>query len=147
MFLGRIWDPQKPCVLSYALDLSQPIITQPFFTKSSLDLSVVNVISLHRVGYSKCVYKLMDLNSSSLQNTLMVVNATIDLSSTLYGNDLCSQVYVSLFSGSGQLNNDTVVGTVNIVNVNSSTNVNTFTLSQLLGDSDGFNGSNVSSNL
>ena len=77
-----------------------------------------------------------------------MVNATIDLGSSVMGNDQCSQVYVALFNGAGTLTNVTIVGTINLINVAQSTNINTFLLSKIVGDADGFTAnSNVSSNL
>ena len=105
------------------------------------------MLSLPREGVLECDYGLVRLEpSGSISNGLFIINVTIDAGSSVVGNDYCSTMTVSLFSGAGSLSNISIIGFVNIINLAQSTNINILQLA-VIGDVDGLTVTNFSSNL
>ena len=103
---SRTWACKGRCTLNSSVDLSR---LPSASIKSSLDLSVVNVFSLSES--EECRFGVISTSLKTvLENALIVVNASLDLSESR-----CTAVYVSVFDlAGGVFKNVSVAGEIHI---------------------------------
>ncbi|CAL6060073.1 Growth_factor receptor cysteine-rich domain superfamily [Hexamita inflata] len=139
MTSGRIWSPSSPCFIEGEIDFSHWTNSGQDIngTNSDVDMSIVNVIKLQEyVKVQDSIYTFINmlaiiLDEGSISNVLIYVNVSIDC--TQYSNKT-KQLLVSIFdSVKGNLNNVTIVGKINLVNLNMN-QYQTIQISQLLGN-------------
>ncbi|CAL6027232.1 Hypothetical_protein [Hexamita inflata] len=136
MTQGRLWKPTSSCFISEQLDFSHWSNDGMDIngTTSDIDMSVVNAVQLYKYNMSNdseyfTLYSLaVIMESASIQNLLIVVNASIDCSQT--SRNLLVTVFDSVF---GSLANVTVVGQIHLRNLDPEQFQN-ITLSTLLGN-------------
>ncbi|CAL6060011.1 Hypothetical_protein [Hexamita inflata] len=136
MTQGRLWKPTSSCFISEQLDFSHWSNDGMDIngTTSDIDMSVVNAVQLYKYDMSDgsenfTLYSLaVIMESASIQNLLIVVNASIDCSQT--SRNLLVTVFDSVF---GSLANVTVVGQIHLRNLDPEQFQN-ITLSTLLGN-------------
>ncbi|CAL6072984.1 Hypothetical_protein [Hexamita inflata] len=139
MTSGRIWSPSSPCFIENEIDFSHWTNEGQNIngTNADVDMSIINVIKLQEyIKVQDSIYTFINmlaiiLDEGSIANVLIYVNVSIDC--TQYSNKT-KQLLVSIFdSVKGNLNNVTIVGKINLVNLNMN-QYQTIQISQMLGN-------------
>ncbi|CAL6096963.1 Hypothetical_protein [Hexamita inflata] len=168
MTLGRIWQPNAPCVFDDVIEMGtwQNYGLSLSGNSAGIDMSVVNVntlpqdirfklcttdpVSGKETCYQELSHSLGELtNEASIQNAVLVVNVSIDCEQKEIPT---GKLFVSIFNlVAGQINNISVVGQVHLKNFDVNTydevllstflgNVTLTDTDRLMNGTDGTNG-------
>ncbi|CAL6096975.1 Conserved_hypothetical protein [Hexamita inflata] len=124
MTLGRIWSPKSPCILDDVIDLGNWMNYGLNFSGNStgVDMSVVNVNQLAEMKSTEDTsvhFLAMLTEEAQVSNAVFVVNVSIDCEQKKFTT---KRLLISIFdSVYGQINNVTVVGNVNLKNLDFTT--------------------------
>ncbi|CAL6027344.1 Conserved_hypothetical protein [Hexamita inflata] len=124
MTLGRIWSPKSPCILDDVIDLGSWKNYGLNFSGNStdVDMSVVNVNQLAEMKSTEDTsvhFLAMLTEEAQVSNAVFVVNVSIDCEQKKFTT---KRLLISIFdSVYGQINNVTVVGNVNLKNLDFAT--------------------------
>ncbi|CAL6082734.1 Conserved_hypothetical protein [Hexamita inflata] len=117
MTLGRIWSPKSPCILDDVIDLGNWVNYGLNVNGNStgVDMSVVNVNQLAEMKSTEDTsvhFLAMLTEEAQVSNAVFVVNVSIDCAQKKFTT---KRLLISIFdSVYGQINNVTVVGTINL---------------------------------